>query len=330
MATLPITSGSINLTDVASFFNVSGNTNLADYVRGGDIVPATGAGGDLPFVQFYTSTPHARFGRGFNGADGTTSSTEHTWGIYSNTADLTTNPTGLEPDTTALTVGTSYRLELNVRNEDGTDISADYLTFQPGDRLRFERNTGTFAGNGYLFELDGLSLESNADGQGDQPVVVSMSARVVELVGTGLIDDQLSTSPNRDTLTATRQAIAGEGIYPITNGYAVENLGPQTQNPGNQFSWPTTQARIHGVPDISFIAGGGEGNDSTTLECRFQNNSHTTSYRARRLDIGITFTGTLPGDESIQPQFWFNRGGSTIILPTCLLYTSTLPTICSV
>ena len=43
MATLPITSGNINLTDVASFFNVTGNTNLADYVRGGGIVPATGA-----------------------------------------------------------------------------------------------------------------------------------------------------------------------------------------------------------------------------------------------------------------------------------------------
>ena len=43
MATLPITSGNINLTDVASFFGVTGNTNLADYVRGGDIVLATGA-----------------------------------------------------------------------------------------------------------------------------------------------------------------------------------------------------------------------------------------------------------------------------------------------
>ena len=42
MATLPITSGNINLTDVASFFNVTGNTNLADYTRGGGIVPPTG------------------------------------------------------------------------------------------------------------------------------------------------------------------------------------------------------------------------------------------------------------------------------------------------
>ena len=56
MATLPITSGNINLTDVASFFNVSGNTNLADYVRGGDIVPAVSSGGGGPGVPEYPTT----------------------------------------------------------------------------------------------------------------------------------------------------------------------------------------------------------------------------------------------------------------------------------
>ena len=260
MATLNIQPGqNLNFTDVRDFFGRSGADNLANYVRGGDIVPAVSAGGGgSTFVDFYRSLPHARFGRGFNGADGTSNNAEHTWGIYADNADFTTNPIGLEPDTTALTVGSSYTLVFNIRDENAVDISSEYLAFEVGDRLRFERQTGTFAGNGYVFELTSTPATNNQDQQGDNPVIVSMGATVLSRVGTGLIDDQL-TLGNRDILTVSRALAAGANVYDTTGGFALENLGSISHGANDQYSWPTGNSIIQGVGDIRYTPGSGTG-----------------------------------------------------------------------
>ena len=319
MAILTRTAGqTLSLSEVRAFFDgkfdpaVAGvdGSSLSHYLRGRGIVPSVSQGAG--FTDFYTGMPHARFGRGFNGADGTTNSAEHTWGIYSNTVDLTTNPIGIDPESTALTEGSEYRLVFNIRDEDGNDISADYLAFLSGDRLRFERNTGTFAGNGYVFELTNDAVSNNDDGQGDNPVVVTMGARVIEILGTGLIDDQLSTSPDRDTLTASRSA--GGITYPATGGIALDNLGSVQKATTPATSWPSEAADLMGAVsdpswdnDLDYAPG-------TTTEAGSIVNDTGETFTIFNITCAVTFTN-LRGNASINPFFWVRRNNGNVGFP---------------
>ena len=310
MAQLTRTAGqSLSLSEVRAFFDgkfdpatagVDGSS-LSHYLRDGGIVRSVSDGGG--FTDFYTNTPHSRFGRGFNGADGTTNSASHTWGIYSNTVDLTTNPTGINPESTALTMGGEYRLVFNIRNEDGTDISADYLAFLTGDRLRFERNTGTFAGNGYVFELTNDAVSNNDDGQGDNPVVITMGATVIEIIGTGLIDDQLGTSPDRDTLTASRASVETP-VYPDTGGFAIENAGTFEARSTDSTNWATSAegVTVFGMPGIEYSIGG---SGSFEGGGRFRNNTGNTITVQGNLRLRFT-ASNFRGDSTatITPFFW--------------------------
>ena len=323
MAQLTRTAGqTLSLSEVRAFFDgkfdpavvgVDGSS-LSHYLRDGGIVPATSQGGGVTFENFYTGTPHARFGRGFNGADGTTNSAEHTWGIYANDADLTGNPTGVTLNATPLTMGSSYILVFNIRNEDGRDISSSYLSFEVGDRLRFERNTGAQAGNGYVFELTNAPVNNNDDGQGDNPVVVSMGAEVVEILGSGLLDDELSTSPNRDTLTASRALAVGSNLYPTT-GIAMDYIGNGQMNNNNFYSWPTGNSIIQGASGFTYLPGTGSGSGHAVQGAVRNDTGNDITLSNCRLSLRITIN-TFPSGATFDPLFWVRRQENNVYFPS--------------
>ena len=187
MAILTRTAGqTLSLSEVRAFFDgkydpvATGldGRSLSHYLRDGGIVLSVsdgGGGGDATAEQFtvtansvitnpttqaatqvYQDTDtHARLARGSDGADGDNNSARGTWGVYPSGSNYNNNITGVNIETTALTVNSSVDLLFHREQEDGTNRQATFLTFQTGDTMRIQRNAGssTFAGNGYVFTL---------------------------------------------------------------------------------------------------------------------------------------------------------------------------------
>ena len=320
MATLPITSGNINLTDVQDFFNIS---------RGG--YPATGgvALTDLGSLSYPIDTFNDNWSAGTRAIQGVPG-----WTI--------TQPDGTSQDLT-ITNNTGATQDLtNGRLDVDLTITTPPADFDQEFQLTFGRIVGPFNLTSFNigFEVETTSMTITATdltvGEATTEMMIEDGAAVRFRLGklrSGNPDrlvefrvDAIRLSLTQDAFVpiganladytrdggivpATSSGGGGPGVpeYPTTGGFAVENLGSTTLTSSDTSEWPADPGDvvINGDQDISYGISTASTNANFDPSGAFTNNGSAKAIGGGNIRVGVrysNFTGS-PGT-TFQPIIW--------------------------
>lgn len=82
--------------------------------------------------------------------------------------------------------------------------------------------------------------------------------------------------PATDPLSFSRVRNFFNSLYPVTGGFAVENLGTTTHRTGDFFAWPTGTSDVFGVEDISYTASTQQSGGQVTGVGTFRQSTRST------------------------------------------------------
>ena len=312
MATLPITSGNINLTDVQDFFNIPRGGRAGDYpTTGGVALEDLGTIVSNGRYSWPSDASTALGQAGFTYTPGT-----------NDASSFTTASGAINNGTGAAIPITDARMDIDFTLSDfadGITTVSPRILCRLGSTAVFDiRATGLTESNYVMSDTtsgdtswpagDDLRCYFDESNSAERPFTITInhiriSFTQAEFVpGPGGVGANLADYVRRGPIVPATSG--GEATYPTTGGFAIENAGTFEARSTDSTNWAASAdgVEVQGMPGIEYSIGG---SGSFEGGGRFRNNTGNTITVQGNLRLRFT-ASNFRGDSTatIQPFFW--------------------------